>query len=77
MANRLAEIETYSDVNSWRYVPTKLNSADEVSRGSSSSSFCQNSRWLIGPEFLWKGEEDWPEQLEKQADLPDSFCLLE
>ena len=77
VANRLAEIETYSDVNSWRYVPTKLNSADEVSRGSSSTSVCQNSRWLIGPEFLWKGEEDWPEQLEKQADLPDSFCLLE
>ena len=30
VANRLAEIETYSDVNASMCVPTKLNPADEV-----------------------------------------------
>jgi len=33
VANRLAEIERSSKIENWQYVPTKLNPADEVSRG--------------------------------------------
>ena len=42
----------------WRYVDTKQNPADLVSRGCSVQTLAQSSLWLQGPEFLHSG--DWP-----------------
>ena len=39
VANRLAEIERCSQVKNWRHVPSKLNPADEISRGVLRKSF--------------------------------------
>ena len=63
VANRLAEIERSSCIENWRYVPIKINPADEVSRGVSANKFVKRSQWLTGPDFIWKSVKDWPDQL--------------
>ena len=77
VANRLAEIERQSLVSEWRHVPSRLNPADEVSRGVSAQGFVKSSRWLTGPEFLLKPENHWPEQLKDKIDLPDDSPMFE
>ena len=77
VANRLAEIERMSKIVSWRYVPSEINPADEVSRGVKSKLFVKTSNWLQGPQFLWESLENWPKQLEILTDLPEEFPMPE
>ena len=60
VANRTSRIREATQV--LRYVGTKLNPADDCSRGVSAESFMKNPRWIRGPEFLWSSEEDWPNE---------------
>ena len=55
---RVAEIQETWDPNLWRHVPTKLNPADDLSRGIAVSEM--NGRWMNGPSFLRDKPEDWP-----------------
>ena len=56
VANRLTVIHDGSDKEQWRYVPSALNAADMVSRGT-----LQNTEvWIHGPAFLWESPEQWP-----------------
>ena len=55
---RVAEIQETWDPNLWRHVPTKLNPADDLSRGIAVSEM--NGRWMNGPSFLREEPEDWP-----------------
>ncbi|XP_057292547.1 uncharacterized protein LOC130621256 [Hydractinia symbiolongicarpus] len=59
--NRINEIRTTTDVNSWRFVPGTLNPADNATRYVPLSS-TENSRWLTGPSFLIEEECNWPDQ---------------
>ena len=77
VANRLTEIERNSDIQSWRYVPSKLNPADEATRCKQAQAFVESSMWLSGPEFLQQAEDEWPEQLESLEQLPEEFPLFE
>ena len=77
VADRLAEIERNSDIESWRYVPSMLNPADEVTRCKQAKAFVESSMWLSGPEFLQQAEEEWPEQLKSLEQLPEEFPLFE
>ena len=54
VANRMKIIHERSSPQQWKYVPGEMNPADEGSRG------CQTSRWLEGPQFLWKDQSAWP-----------------
>ena len=60
VANRTAVIREASDVEQWRYIGSKENPADEASRGMKVDDFLVNKRWIHGPEFLSKPEEEWP-----------------
>ena len=60
VANRIAVIQDGSQKTSWRYVESQDNPADDCSRGLSPKSLVDNHRWLHGPNFLVKPEEDWP-----------------
>ena len=51
VANSLSKIEGASDPKQWRYVKSKLNPADDASRGVSTKDL--SSRWLCGSKFLW------------------------
>ncbi len=60
VANRVSFIRETTEPTQWKFVDTKLNPADEASRGQRSKRFLQNTRWIHGPDFLWKTNLDWP-----------------
>lgn len=60
IANRVASIQRNSDLQCWRYVNTKDNPADLLSRGVKPSDLINNQLWLHGPEWLSRPESDWP-----------------
>ena len=48
VAHRVDEIQTQTDPNQWRYVPTKVNPADMLSRGMPANDLAKcNSWWRI------------------------------
>ncbi|XP_054745963.1 uncharacterized protein LOC129250358 [Anastrepha obliqua] len=49
VANRVSEIQELTDKATWRHVPTKLNPADQVSRGCNVDEL-NNSIWFSGPQ---------------------------
>jgi Pao retrotransposon peptidase/Family of unknown function (DUF5641)/Protein of unknown function (DUF1759)/Integrase zinc binding domain len=60
IASRVGEINDLTDTGCWRWVPTKLNVADDATRNKPQPEFDQNCRWLKGPGFLYLNEEQWP-----------------
>ena len=65
VANRVGEIQTSTDPEQWRYIPTSLNPADILSRGMTAADLAKCDRWWKGPEFLRKPEEAWPTKVIK------------
>ena len=55
---RIAEIQSTWNEEHWRYVPTDLNPADDLSRGLHTEEL--DGRWMKGPAFLKKPKEEWP-----------------
>ena len=64
VANRVAELHESSDLSQWFHVSGTDNPADDLTRGLPIHELHSNSRWLLGPDFLWKPEECWPIQSE-------------
>ena len=62
VANRIQMIHDCSNPHQWKHVPSKLNPADDISRGQSAKDLIQNQRWWAGPSFLLCAEDRWPEQ---------------
>ena len=60
VANRISVIREATVVSQWRYVDTKQNPADEASRGVTAEYLLTRSRWIYGPDFLFKSEREWP-----------------
>ncbi|XP_043245891.1 uncharacterized protein LOC122393710 [Amphibalanus amphitrite] len=65
IANRVAEIRDASEPYQWRHVPGERNPADDCSRGVMAADLTKESRWITGPDFLWKPEEQWPGDCER------------
>ena len=59
VANRVQEIQNSTSVEQWNHIASKQNPADEASRGVKSQELL-HSRWINGPAFLWKTEDQWP-----------------
>ena len=70
VANRVGEIQSNTDPEQWRYVPTSMNPADILSRGMRTEELIGCSKWWKGPDFLSQSEETWP--LRKEVFLVDS-----
>ena len=68
VANRCTYIRERSEPSQWRYVETKLNPADNASRGLSTDDLI-SSRWIKGPEFLWGDKRNWPERPQAKIDV--------
>lgn len=60
VGNRVTEIKNLTNIKDWRWVPSKENVADLATRLLKTRS--EENRWLTGPDFLLKSEENWPEQ---------------
>ena len=58
VANSVQEIQDKTSIKQWKYVDTKTNLADEASRGLRARELTQ-SKWIQGPDFLWKPETEW------------------
>ena len=52
VANRIGEIQSSSNPEQWRYVPTKINPADHLTRGLKVSELIEKNSWWEGPEYL-------------------------
>ncbi|XP_076660155.1 uncharacterized protein LOC143363463 [Halictus rubicundus] len=59
VANRLGEIGELTESSEWRWVPSKLNPADDATRWSDELLWA-NQRWFAGPDFLRQEESAWP-----------------
>ncbi|XP_046555299.1 uncharacterized protein LOC124264595 [Haliotis rubra] len=70
VANRIAVIHEGSTADDWRYVESKLNPADDASRGLNADEMISQERWMKGPDFLWLDESAWPT-------IPEAFELPE
>lgn len=79
-ANKVAEIQSIEDQVEWRYVRSKQNPADALSRGQLPSEFLNNSLWVSGPEWLSLSELNWPLPVEHtSANIPGlrkGVCLV-
>ncbi|XP_064622907.1 uncharacterized protein LOC135485068 [Lineus longissimus] len=58
VSNRVGEIQMKSNALDWRYCPSELNVADDVSRGRTVDEV--QERWICGPGFLKLPEDEWP-----------------
>ena len=52
VANRVAELQTKTNISDWRHVSTADNPADLISRGQMPKEFLRPSIWKNGPEWL-------------------------
>ena len=64
VANRIAMIHDGSETSAWRYIRSKMNPADDASRGLPVEKLIPRSRWSMGPGFLLQDEKDWPDEEE-------------
>lgn len=69
VANRISTIRETTAVPQWRYVDTKQNLADEASRGVKVEYLLTCSRWIHGPDFLFKNEREWPINIVDSASI--------
>ena len=58
VANRVQEIQDRSSIDQLEYIESKENPADEASREMKAQEPL-DSRWITGPAFLWKKENQW------------------
>jgi hypothetical protein len=56
VANRVQQIRDKTEPSQWRYVKSNENPADEASRGVTATELMSKSKWLTGPDSLWRRE---------------------
>ncbi|XP_028298617.1 uncharacterized protein LOC114460934 [Gouania willdenowi] len=60
VGTRVAEIQELTEAAAWRYVPSRDNPADDITRGLTLQDISRGSRWADGPVFLKQAPSDWP-----------------
>ena len=65
VANRIQQIHEGSNASQWRYVPSKMDPADNSLRGLDANKNTSSSKWFRVPEFLWHNETSWPAERTK------------
>ena len=64
VANRVSMIRQYSSPEQWRYISSRENPADILSRGCDASQLPKI--WFDGPEFLCNFKCDWPAECSEE-----------
>ncbi|XP_065085823.1 uncharacterized protein LOC135707837 [Ochlerotatus camptorhynchus] len=58
----LSEILSLTKHSEWRWISTKSNIADDLTKWKKGSSLDSNGPWFQGPRFLYQPEEEWTQQ---------------
>ena len=56
----MGEIQSLTNPKQWRFVSNNENPADFTTRGMRVLDMAKEKKWWGGPDFLQKGESDWP-----------------
>ncbi|XP_055633820.1 uncharacterized protein LOC129774148 [Toxorhynchites rutilus septentrionalis] len=62
VAFRIGEILQETKIDEWRWVPSKYNVADMLTKWGKGPCFDSDGPWFAGPQFLQQPEEIWPIQ---------------
>ncbi|XP_055584715.1 uncharacterized protein LOC129737580 [Uranotaenia lowii] len=73
VAHRVGQILAVSNPEDWRWVPSKQNAADDLTKWGKTTEICSESRWFRGPDFLYLSEEYWPAQNQTTIDVEEEF----
>ncbi|XP_055622225.1 uncharacterized protein LOC129765813 [Toxorhynchites rutilus septentrionalis] len=60
VAIRVGELLTTTLQSEWRWVPSKMNTADIATKWHHGSQLTMAKAWFQGPSFLYEPEERWP-----------------
>lgn len=76
----MAEIQELTETATWRYVPTRDNPTDDITRGLTLREISRGSRWTDGPVFLKQAPSDWPDlppppQIDPEGELKRHIIL--
>lgn len=71
VANRVSEIQTLTNSDIWRHVPSQFNPSDYLSRGVKCSEIGYLDMWWHGPQFLYLSKSEWPQDPCHVLNLPD------
>ncbi|XP_066585567.1 uncharacterized protein [Prorops nasuta] len=78
VANRVTSTIELSGDNEWRYIPSRDNPADSLSRGQLPCDFSNNQLWRHGPSWIIEPETNWPKRVFKPIEIPElkeNVCL--
>lgn len=73
VAFRIGEILSLTSVGEWRYVPSRINVADDATKWRTSPCFDPENRWFSGPDFLYKSESRWPSEIKQVPDTSEEL----
>ncbi|XP_065091440.1 uncharacterized protein LOC135712376 [Ochlerotatus camptorhynchus] len=78
VAFRIGEILNLTKLEEWRWVPTRCNVADAMTKWEKKHSLCSDGPWFRAPHFLYRSEEQWPEQHSVTPNVSEEIraCLL-
>ncbi|XP_062542198.1 uncharacterized protein LOC134210187 [Armigeres subalbatus] len=62
VAFHIGEIHSLTKIAEWRWVPTKCNAADALTKWEKAHSMHFDALWFRGPGFLYQSEDCWPKQ---------------
>lgn len=65
VANRVSEIQSSSLASEWRYVRSKDNPADLISRGITPALLKSSAIWWEGPNWLKSNKDNWPTEIKE------------
>ena len=71
VANRIGEIQMFTEPSQWQHVSTVENPADLCTRGASTSELAECSLWWNGPDWLTNDFSEW-----WKIKVPDRPCKM-
>ncbi|XP_055623638.1 uncharacterized protein LOC129767049 [Toxorhynchites rutilus septentrionalis] len=60
VAYRIGEILSKTNPANWRWICTKLNIADDLTKWKNGNKIESHSPWFTGPKYLYEAENMWP-----------------
>ncbi|XP_062538815.1 uncharacterized protein LOC134207114 [Armigeres subalbatus] len=73
VAFRLTEIHDLTQVDEWRWVPSRMNVADEATKWGKGPDITSSSRWFQAPKFLYEHPNSWPQQTTKEEESSEEL----